>query len=35
MQRLVTHLVRRHLVAPRTPGRTQGPFYRLLQPWRR
>jgi hypothetical protein len=35
VQRAVAHLARRGLIAVRHEGRTQAPFYRVLQPWRR
>lgn len=35
VQRSVTHLRRRGLIAVRTEGRTQAPDYEVLQPWRR
>jgi len=35
VQRSVTHLKRRGLVAVAPSGRTQAPRYKILQPWRR
>lgn len=35
VQRSVTHLRRRGLIAVRTEGPTQAPDYEVLQPWRR
>lgn len=35
VQRSVTHLRRRGLIAVRTQGPTQAPRYKILQPWRR
>ena len=35
VQRAVAHLARRGLIAIRTTGPTQAPYYRVLEPWRR
>ena len=35
VQRAVAHLARRRLIAVRTTGPTQAPYYRILHPWRR
>jgi hypothetical protein len=35
VQRSVAHLVRRQLIAVRSAGRAQAPYYQILQPWKR
>ena len=35
VQRSVAHLERRQLIAVRSAGPNQAPFYRVLAPWRR